>query len=75
MTIEEVERVVEQLRKHGYSDEQILYSFTNMYLDDKVNFEQYLALADVLNYTIKQEIIDASESARKIILRNFLSSK
>lgn len=50
MTIDEVKEVIKNLRKAGKSDEEILYSFSRLYFDDKIDLEAFDALANVLGY-------------------------
>lgn len=50
MTIDEVKEVIQKLRKEGNSDDEILYSFSRLYFDNKIDLEAFDALVNILGY-------------------------
>ena len=50
MTMDEVKEVIQKLRKDGNSDDKILYSFSRLYFDDKMDLEAFDALVNILGY-------------------------
>ena len=50
MTMDEVKEVIQKLRKDGNSDDEILYSFSRLYFDDKIDLEAFDALVNILGY-------------------------
>ena len=50
MTMDEVKEVIQKLRKDGNSDDEILYSFSRLYFDDKMDLEAFDALVNILGY-------------------------
>ena len=74
MTIKELETVIMKLKEQGYSEEKIINSFTYMYLDGKLNFEQYDAVLAFMDYKLSDDILNASEGARKVILRKMIEN-
>ena len=52
MTIQEVMEVIEALKKQGNSDDDIARSFYLMYVDNKININQFKALLGVLGYCL-----------------------
>lgn len=52
MTIKDIEEVIEMLRKQGNSDDQIAMSFYLMYVDNKIDKNQFKALLGVLDYSL-----------------------
>ena len=72
MTTKDIEKPIETLRKQGYSDEQIAHSFINLYLTEKVNYEQCKALLNVLNYHLNEELDKMNDKKRKATLVKML---
>lgn len=72
MTTKDIEKTIETLRKQGYSDEQITHSFINLYLTEKVNYEQCKALLNVLNYHLNEELDKMNDKKRKATLVKML---
>ena len=52
MRVQEVVEVIEELRNQGNSDDQIAMSFYLMYVDDKIDKNQFKALLGVLDYSL-----------------------
>ena len=75
MTLEDLQLVIDTLKKEGRTEDEIVRGFTGMYLDDKLNFEQYNALLHFMKYTLNEDLLNASEGARKVILREMFKSK
>ncbi len=50
MKLDEAKDTIKSLKKQGFSDSQIQYSFTRMYLDNKFTFDQYNAMINLLGY-------------------------
>ena len=50
MTMDEVKEVIQKLRKEGICDDEILYSFSRLYFDDKIDLEAFDALVNILGY-------------------------
>ena len=65
MTINDVKKVIEQLRKEGNSDEQISYSFAMMFIDDKIPFEILEIFMKCLGYEITEDFSKLSLSEKK----------
>lgn len=52
MTLKNVLDSIEELRKQGNSDEDIAASFYLMYVDNKIDKNQFKALLGVLDYSL-----------------------
>lgn len=50
MTMDEVKEVIQKLRKEGICDDEILYSFSRLYFDNKIDLEAFDALVNILGY-------------------------
>ena len=50
MTMDEVKEVIQKLRKEGNRDDEILYSFSRLYFDNKIDFGAFDALVNILGY-------------------------
>lgn len=72
MTTKDIEKTIETLGIQGYSDEQIVHSFINLYLTEKVNYEQCKALLNVLNYHLNEELDKMNDKKRKATLVKML---
>lgn len=58
MTIQEVIDAIATLKKQGNSDDDIAMSFYLMYVDEKININQFKALLGVLNYSLPDAFWD-----------------
>lgn len=58
MTIQEVVEAIETLKEQGNSDDDIARSFYLMYVDNKININQFKALLGVLGYSLPNDFWD-----------------
>ena len=61
MTIEDAKKVIKELRKQGLSDDQIQYSFSMLYFNDKIDFDGYEGLINLLGYHFNDEFKSLSK--------------
>lgn len=55
MTKNEVMMVIDTLRKQGYSDEDILECFYNIFADDKITLKELTDIVNLLGYELTDE--------------------
>lgn len=55
MVIDEAKKAVEELKAQGESDDEIISSFYNGYVEGKINIATFEALMQVLGYTLSDE--------------------
>ena len=65
MTVKEVKKAIKELKKQGYSEEEILASFYAMFCDDKITAEQLEGLAQVMGYELNDEFKNLSNEEKK----------
>lgn len=70
MTIKDIEEVIETLRKQGNSDEDIAASFYMMFVDKKLDINQFRALLVVLGYELSDEFLNLSEEEQRKVFIN-----
>ena len=75
MTIDEVNGVIEGLRKEGYSDEQIVYSFSMLFLNKQINAEAYVGLVDLVGYILKEDFINMKEKEQIKFVKKLINMK
>lgn len=70
MTIKEVEEAIEILKQQGNNDEDIAASFYLMYVDNKIDINQFKALLAVLGYKLVDDFEKLSEKEqRKLFIK------
>lgn len=52
--IEKFEKMIEQFRKEGRTDEEILYGFSRLYFDDKIDIDGFEGLVNLLGYHLDE---------------------
>ena len=70
MTIKDIEEVIETLRNQGNSDEDIAASFYMMFVDKKLDINQFRALLAVLGYELSDEFLSLSEEEQRKVFIN-----
>lgn len=65
MTLQELDKVIEQLRKSGASDEQIINSFTNLYVNDQINYDELNGMVNYMGYHLDAKLDDMPDKKRK----------
>lgn len=72
MTIQEVIEAIEALKEQGNSDDDIAMSFYLMYVDEKININQFKALLSVLNYSLPNSFWDMeNEEQIKFFMKKY----
>lgn len=75
MTVEDAKKVVNNLRKSGYSDKQIAKSFVNLFVTGKITIEGCNGLLNVLGYSIPEEVLSASYETQLVVAKQMLEEK
>lgn len=65
MTIEEAKKALEQLKKEGYSDEDIVKTLYLMYANDKLRLSDLRTLTELMGYEFTEEFEAMSEEDKK----------
>ena len=65
MTVKEVKKAIKELKKQGYSEEEILASFYAMFCDDKITAKELEALASVMGYELNDEFKNLTDEEKK----------
>lgn len=55
MKIEDAKKVIESFRKEGRTDEEILYAFSRLYFDDKIDLDGFEGLVNLLGFHLDDE--------------------
>ena len=65
MTIKEGRKMVEELRKEGLSDENIVAGFYQLFIDDVINVDQLGDLVQLVGWEITEEFKKLSPEEQK----------
>ena len=65
MTIDEAKEAISELRAQGSSDEEIAASFYLMFVDDKLDVNQFNALVNLLGYHLTEEFLAMGTEQQK----------
>ena len=55
MKIEDAQKVIDAFRNEGRSDEEILYAFSRLYFDDKINLDGFEGLVNLLGFHLDDD--------------------
>lgn len=61
MTVDDANKVIEQLRTAGHSDDEILYSFSRLYFENKIDLDGFNGLVNMLGYHLDDEFLKMSK--------------
>ena len=75
MTIEEAKAIIKKLQSDGCSDEQIVYSFSMMFLNKQINAGAYIALIDLLGYSFNIDFINMKEAEQVKFVKKLINMK
>lgn len=65
MTIDEAKEAISEMRAQGNSDEDIAASFYLMFVDDKIDVNQFNALVNLLGYHLTEEFLAMGTEQQK----------
>ena len=65
MTVKEGRKMVEELRKEGLSDENIVAGFYQLFIDDVINIDQLGDLVKLVGWEITEEFKKLSPEEQK----------
>lgn len=65
MTVEEAKSAVEELKAQGMTDDDLAAALYGMFVDEKIDFDQFDALAKVIGYELTDEFKNMSDEERK----------
>ena len=65
MTVEEARTAISDLKTRGMTEEQIFDALYSMYKDDRLNLEQFGALAKLVGYSLNDSFKEAEERRMK----------
>ena len=65
MTVKEGRKMVEELRKEGLSDENIVAGFYQLFIDDVINIDQLGDLVQLVGWEITEEFKKLSPEEQK----------
>ena len=65
MTVKEGRKMVEELRKEGLSDENIVAGFYQLFIDDVINVDQLGDLVQLVGWEITEEFKKLSPEEHK----------
>lgn len=65
MTLEELQGALEQLKKEGYTEEDMLKIFYLMYRDGKISLDSLRTITEVLGYEFTEDFENMSEKDKK----------
>lgn len=65
MTRKEALEAIEELRKKGFDDEELLLTFYTMFQDDLINLEQLGNLVGLIGYELSEEFLAMSPEDQK----------
>lgn len=65
MTVKEGRKMVEELRKEGLSDENIVAGFYQLFIDDVINVDQLGDLVQLVGWEITEEFKKLSPEEQK----------
>ena len=75
MTIEEVESVIKELKGQGLNDEQIVYSFSMMFLNKQIEAGAYLGLIELLGYHFVVDFLNMKEKDQIKFVKNLINQR
>lgn len=61
MTVEETKKAIEELKEKGITYEQICDALYKMYRDDKLDLDQFEALAKLTGYELNEDFINVEK--------------
>lgn len=65
MTIDEAKEAISEMKAQGSSEEEIAASFYLMFVDDKIDVNQFDALVNLLGYHLSDEFLAMGTEAQK----------
>lgn len=65
MTVDEAKEAIEELKAQGANEEEIAGSFYLMFVDGKLDVNQFNALVNLLGYHLSDEFLAMSEEEQK----------
>ena len=71
MTIEELEGAYIELKKMGFSDDDLLRVLYSMYSDEKIDEEDLVGMVGVLGYEVNPDFISMGKDEKKEWIRNY----
>ena len=64
MTVEEVKKIISNLKEEGYDDDMIMNSFLSMFEEGEIDFGQLEALTHVMGYELTEEFKNEFQSSQ-----------
>ena len=65
MTRKETMEAIEELKKQGYTEDDMLLTFYAMFQEDKITLEQLGSLVELIGYELSEEFLNMSEKDQK----------
>ena len=75
MTYEEAQKAIESLKAEGYSEEEILIVFHDMFRDGKMTIDELKEMVGLIGYEITEEFLNMSEEEQKEPLYEILDEE
>lgn len=75
MTYEEAQKAIESLKAEGYSEEEILIVFHDMFRDGKMTIDELKEMVGLIGYEITEEFLNMSEEEQKEPLYEILGEE
>lgn len=65
MTVEELQKAIEKMRKDGYTDVEMLNAFYERYKDDAISIKDLRYVTETLGYEFTEKFDESSEKDKK----------
>lgn len=75
MTYEEAQKAIESLKAEGYSEEEILIVFHDMFRDGKMTIDELKEMVGLIGYEITEKFLNMSEEEQKEPLYDVLDEE
>lgn len=75
MTYEEAQKAIESLKAEGYSEEEILIVFHDMFRDGKMTIDELKEMVGLIGYEITEKFLNMSEEEQKEPLYEILDDE
>ena len=75
MTYEEAQKAIESLKAEGYSEEEILIVFHDMFRDGKMTIDELKEMVGLIGYEITEKFLNMSEEEQKEPLYDILDEE
>ena len=65
MTAQEAREAIEEIKAQGFDEEEIVSTFYQMFIDDKLTLEEFGNLLEIMGYELTEEFLNLSPEDQK----------